>query len=191
MDLIRYRDSLYQQLIDFNRDMFNYPDMERYIQFRLFNNPYSRDENESILAIDDETIFGQALMMPMKYYSSGFEERGVWGVDLIVRPEIRGKGLGYVLSKEAMTLKNLFVFGVTPLSLKIQKAIGLKLIGEHQRFMLMRSFLTPVLLSVRRGNQPKTYRFPDKVTVGQDEFNLLKEPISWNKEYWNNHSSPP
>ena len=67
-------------------------------RWQYLENPLAREEGVQIwVARQDETLLGQYASMPVRLFWGGREVRSSWGMDVFLRPEARGKGIGALL----------------------------------------------------------------------------------------------
>ncbi len=67
-------------------------------RWQYLENPQTSPEGPEIwVARDEERVLGQYASMPVRLWWGGREVRSSWGMDVFLKPEARGKGIGALL----------------------------------------------------------------------------------------------
>ena len=66
-------------------------------RWQYLENPARSDGPEIWIARDGENVLGQYASMPVRLWWGGREVRSSWGMDVFLRPEARGRGVGALL----------------------------------------------------------------------------------------------
>ena len=184
MELIYYNESFYDRLLELNEEIYARPDTADFFHYRFTENPYLEADPEIVLAVENGRILGQVMLMPARFYLNGICLKGVWGTDLIVRKEARGKGIGTKISEKMLARNDFFAFGLTPASYSISKTVGFHFIGDFQRFVLLNPVISLSLLIGMKGKYKEAI-FPPQIEIFGDPLILQKTPPQWSKNYWN------
>ncbi len=144
IEIISYDEKYYDKIIEFNKLFYKRTDIEKYFRFRFFEHPYSKNEKPyTILGINEkDEIVGQSLHVPMKLGINKKILNGYWGVNLVVAPSERGKGTGQKIVIENKNIPHSFIFGITPISLKILEQNGFTILDNFNRFLYLPSFFS-------------------------------------------------
>ena len=183
-EIISYELEYYDRLISLNEEFLDRFDTARYFSYRFIENPH-KENSRIVLAVEDNRILGQVLMVGNEYFEKGVRHCGVWGMDLIVRPESRGKKLGLKITEESLATNGFWGFGVTPASRKLHQKMGFRFVGKFQKYLMLRSILTPFTLLLSKGKVMDAYAFPDQIVTERLVFHRLQDPSDWDKEFWN------
>lgn len=155
MNLTEFKNINYPKLIQFNTEQF--PDrkgVEESFEDRFFKNPYRKDglEKSAFIADENSDIHGQFLIMPNQFYYKKKEFNGFWGFDFILNENLRGKGMGKILSQETMKFPNYCVLGVSKASEALHFKNGNKELALAERYIRFISILSPLRLVLKKNN---------------------------------------
>jgi GNAT superfamily N-acetyltransferase len=118
-------------------------------------NPETRDsgdEPEIWVAREGDRVLGQYASMPVALWWQGREVRASWGMDVFVRPEARGKGVGARLFLAWADYVDVALgLGLTPSSYALFHKLGFADVGPVPFF---RTWLDPGQVLARRFGRP-------------------------------------
>ena len=169
-------------LINFNKKLFPKRNMIREsISYRFIKNPFAKGL-DSIICVDDGKIVGQFLLMPCQFKFKNEIHKSYWGMDYITSIETRRTAVGSILCMKAIKEKIHFGVGLSPISLKIHKALKEKDIGAVNKYLKI-NFSLNVLKSIF---YKKNNFYPPKISFNDKNFFLVKDPgeIKSSDGYW-------
>jgi GNAT superfamily N-acetyltransferase len=123
--------------------------VRRRFQWQYLQNPATPPEGPEIwVARDGERLLGQYASMPVVLWWGGLERRASWGMDVFVRAEGRGRGVGARLfTTWADHVEVALGLGLTPSSYGLFKKLGYHDVGPVSFY---RCFLDPMAVARRR-----------------------------------------
>jgi GNAT superfamily N-acetyltransferase len=99
--------------------------------WQYLENPVEREAGPAIwVARDGETVLGQYASMPVRLWWGAGEVRSSWGMDVFLRPEARGRGIGARLFNTWSEAVDVALgLGLTPSSYGLFKKLGYHDVG--------------------------------------------------------------
>lgn len=118
-------------------------------RWQYLDNPLADEEGVQIwVAREGETLLGQYASMPVRLHWGGQELRSSWGMDVFLRPEARGKGIGALLFTTWSDHVDVALgLGLTPSSYGLFKKLRYADVGPVPFFQRL---LDPVAVARRR-----------------------------------------
>ncbi len=182
-NIIKYSPDYYDRMIAFNNKVYKRDQNEKYFSHRFINHPLINHQPNIFLAVLNDEVVGQEVFLPLKLWSNKSEYHGFWGQDIIALPEVRNLGVGAELVKTSDTIDNMFVIGLTPISLRIYKRKGYH-IYDFQKLIKLRSVFTlaKVFFKIKSN---KDLSFPEEISVNKMSFKKQTSAPDINCNYWN------
>ena len=146
--------------------------VEESFNYRFNNNPFSvNTTNESLIVFNtDNSIIGQALMMPSMLGFGGQTSPVLWGMDFFVDKSFRGI-TGTLLLKKAIEVKNHFGVGLSETALELHLYFGEYIAGYLTKYYRLTSLLgllkTPFY---KKTNHKRSYKFPENLKIRGGRF---------------------
>ncbi len=172
-------------------------DFPERFECQVLTNPLLTDQATLpvLIAVDDAgRIVGQHLHQPCQYYFRGQQYNAYFGFDFYVLKELRGRGIGSTLAREAnQQFYPHFGLGVAEVSQRILLALGNRIIGHLFLYLWIRNWLSPVKFAIHQlmGRTPLTpiatmrcHSFPKRITIDQFQFKLVQSLDEWPYPYW-------
>ncbi len=181
--IIKYSPEYYDKMIAFNNKVYKRTQNEKYFSHRFINHPLSNNHPHIFLATLDDEIVGQEVFLPLKFRSQKSTYSGYWGQDIVALPEVRNLGVGKELVKTSDTVDNMFVIGLTPISLKIYKRKGYH-IYDFQKLIKLRSVFTLAKIFYKIKSN-KNLIFPEEISINKSSFKKQTSAPEMNCNYWN------
>jgi GNAT superfamily N-acetyltransferase len=118
-------------------------------QWQYLENPQTGPEGPEIwVAREGDRLLGQYASLPVRLQWGGREVRSSWGMDVFLRPEARGKGIGALLfTTWSDHVEVALGLGLTPSSYGLFKKLGYDDVGPVPFF---HKILDPVAIARRR-----------------------------------------
>lgn len=152
-------------------------------RWQYLENPHTSAEGPEIwVARDGEQVLGQYASMPVRLFWGGREVRSSWGMDVFLRPEARGRGVGALL----FTTWSAFVevalgLGLTPSSYGLfkkleyddvgpvpfyQKVLDAKAVARRRLGPALGSLAAPLVALLLR------VRHPERAVAGSERLEV-------------------
>jgi GNAT superfamily N-acetyltransferase len=173
MPLLTYHNldtNFHDACIAFNETHFRRGGAQRYFDFQHTHNPLFHEPNQSILAIENGEPIGQTCLFPTEIAYNQQKESAFGEVDLIVLPQGRGKGIGKELVKRCHELSNVFVLGISPVSMDLHKGVGSVFHSSLHKFIKLRHPLLSMLTLMGKPSKEQKLNMPQTLTVGNNTF---------------------
>ena len=180
-----FTSELKNELVKYNQKHYGRSDTAKYFDYRFVNHPYSDNPSKTaVLAFSEGSIVGQQCYLPLKFRYSGETQNGLWGIDLVLSDEFRGKGIGKMLVKENAKVRNYFSFSVSKHALELHEKFGFVVIDSFIRLVYIPSFIELFKLAFF-SKKARSISFPASVETNEFLFKKTDTAPVMEKAFWN------